>query len=310
LYDLPVGVHEVRLQEVWDTTDSPVSATLRILVNPDRGRYRLLLTGLEVVRQADDDILGLDGRGNEVMATAVTLTSVPGQREPIVGFARTKLLGDVRGFPDRIQAGTASPQGGLRTGDVVPQNARLPQLRVAATQDRFPLLLWEGELAETGPRVAVVPILFEWSAAAQYAWSSWANTWAVGSRPLEFLAYAAYRVQAFHPTDPVRIQDFAEVLESADRHLVRRRFSAQPNEERPIGLKRPAWVSEGEYPPRGFLLTFAAVERSLGPQAALMLSIPWADDISGHYVGHFQLERLSPPPPQMPEPPPLAPAAK
>ncbi len=309
LTGLPVGIHEVRVVETWGNIVSPVSATTRVAVKPDRGRYRVLFTALKLTRQADDDILGADGRGNEVFVAGLW-AAVEGRGPAVVGgFARSVVYGDVQNFPTRVQAGTASPQGGLRSGDTAPGlTGMVPQLGQPASNDRFPLLLWEGDLVRAGPMVGILPIAFEWSASDQAAWSTWANSWQTGGRYLEQFGDAIRRFSdgslAPHPLHGVwEVQDYTKRI--GERLTTKPwliTFPAKPGQTRPIGLKN-LWTSlhpEWAHPQLGFVLTYDRVESFLGSNAAQMLTVPWPDGLSGEFVAYLQLERLSPPPPRLP----------
>jgi hypothetical protein len=311
LTGLPVGIHEVRVVETWGNVISPVSATTRVAVKPDRGRYRVLFTALKLTRQADDDILGADGRGNEIFVGGLWATAERLTRGPAIvgGFARSAIYGDVQNFSGRVQAGTASPQGGLRSGDTAPALTGLaPQLGQPAHNDRFPLVLWEGELVRDGPLIGILPVAFEWSAGDQAAWSTWANSWQTGGRYLEQFGDAIRRFSdsslAPHPLHGVwEVQDYTkrigERLETKPWLIT---FPAKPGQTRPIGLKN-LWTSfqpEWAHPQLGFVLTYDSVESFLGTTAAQMLTVPWPDGLSGEFVAYLQLERLSPPPPRLP----------
>ena len=114
------------------------------------GKYRVSVVGFTVNHQTDDDMLQLDGKGDEVFLSVVVLVprEVGGDLNFWQGGSRlieSEVIGDRNGFPSRIRAGSLSDQGGLKTGDVV----RLPQ----------PVELWEGPLS--GP-IVVIPTIWEW----------------------------------------------------------------------------------------------------------------------------------------------------
>src|SRR3954471_19180265 len=115
------------------------------------GRFRVTLTGFTVNRQSDDNILESDGKGDEVyiIAELAQYDSYweygrrPGLSQDHIlinlggnnGFhgrgnltlrrsLTSVVMGDVnnQNNPPRIQAGSASNLGGLRTGDRFPAN--------------------------------------------------------------------------------------------------------------------------------------------------------------------------------------------
>lgn len=75
----------------------------------------------------------------------------------------TAVMGDSHGprNPPRVRAGSASPEGGLRSGDHFP--ASTPWNRAGVPRrDQLPLLLWEGELVDGANAVAILPAVWEW----------------------------------------------------------------------------------------------------------------------------------------------------
>jgi len=133
---------------------------------PATGRFSVVLTGFLLTKESFDDPLERDGRRNEGYGAAAVVTwdrKLNQQRS--VRFLWTREYGDVRDgmpFPGRIKAGSASPQGGIWGGDRVPEGydpagAVLP----AATEGRFPLLIWEGVLTAGVESIAVIPSVWE-----------------------------------------------------------------------------------------------------------------------------------------------------
>ncbi len=131
-------------------------------------------------RETYDDLLEFDGKRDEVFAQwANTKIDADGQ-VVYSSTGRTPTMGDVNNLPGRINAGTASTMGGLRTGDSFPHD--MPWLKrrdfeikhpaflnlppvVIKYEPRLdrpvpPLVLWEGDLTEKETLV-VVPMLWE-----------------------------------------------------------------------------------------------------------------------------------------------------
>jgi len=152
----------------------------------DAGRFRVTLTGFTVNRQTEDNILETDGKGDEVFILADVaqydrytqdLPGIPGAatrlgyNDNLHGGGNVTLrrslvsvvMGDVnnQNNPPRIQAGSASSLGGLRTGDRFPTNEPWI-LSSEPTADRPPMLLWEGELRRGRDLVTIVPTVWEW----------------------------------------------------------------------------------------------------------------------------------------------------
>lgn len=129
---------------------------------PQHGRFRITITGFDVVAQTWDDAFQRDGKDDEVFLVTETRMLTLGDHPTVATLdqLRSKVMGDTNGFEDRIRAGKASEDGGLRTGDSVPavgSNFRRGEPR----PDRLPMLVWEGELGDDTP-VIVVPTIWEW----------------------------------------------------------------------------------------------------------------------------------------------------
>jgi len=163
-------------------------------LSPDTvGRFRVTLTGFTVNRQTDDNILEADGKGDEVYVVAELAQydsyyeygRRPGFSEDNIlislggnnGFHGrgnltlrkslfSVLMGDINNQrnPPRIQAGSASNLGGLRTGDRFPSNEPW-NLNGTPLPDRLPMLLWEGELRRGQDFVMIIPTIWEWDGA-------------------------------------------------------------------------------------------------------------------------------------------------
>src|SRR6266566_596669 len=84
------------------------------------GRYRVVVNGFKVLAETWDDALEYDGKRDEVYITAhIGALDKNGQvlykDEPT-----SPVMGDTSNLPGRVQAGTASTLGGLKTGDSYP----------------------------------------------------------------------------------------------------------------------------------------------------------------------------------------------
>lgn len=120
-----------------------------------QGTFRLELTGFTVNRETYDTLTEGDGKGDEVFikTSAARVDMRPGYGETRVEPpADTKVFGDINGFPDRIQAGSRSAQGGLKTTDPV-NLSNTPTL---------PLTLWEGKLVQGRDGALIAPMIWEW----------------------------------------------------------------------------------------------------------------------------------------------------
>ncbi|HUG13052.1 MAG TPA: hypothetical protein VMM36_18690, partial [Opitutaceae bacterium] len=88
------------------------------------GRYRVTIAGFAVSVLTKDDILNLDGMGDEVFAAAAVVNWNRQTNElENFSFVQTRDHGDIGqsgAFGDRIKAGSASMTGGLAVGNSVP----------------------------------------------------------------------------------------------------------------------------------------------------------------------------------------------
>ena len=109
------------------------------------GRVKVTFLGFKCYRETWDDILGLDGRGDELLFKFNISTSDKNGNTKIMYDRTTDVYGDKSGsFTNRIKAGTESPTGGVRAGDLVNTN----------------LLLGEYDLAN-GDFVSIIPTAWE-----------------------------------------------------------------------------------------------------------------------------------------------------
>jgi hypothetical protein len=128
-------------------TSDPSAITI---AGQSRARFRVTLVGFSVNRESWDDILERDGKRDEVFIVHEARVldagaSVVAATEPV----RSRVMGDVNRHDwrtTRIAAGTASAEGGIKTGNEVITD----------------LVLWEGELASGANSVVIVPTIWEW----------------------------------------------------------------------------------------------------------------------------------------------------
>ncbi len=123
---------------------------------------RVTLNGFRVKAETWDDAAEWDGKGDEVfISTAVTKTSAG--TTVYRAESQTPVIGDTFKQPGRVQAGSRSSRGGLRTGDSFPTDT--PWIRdlsaLSASRDYPPFVVWEGKV---GPEdvVFINPAIFEW----------------------------------------------------------------------------------------------------------------------------------------------------
>lgn len=126
------------------------------------GKYRVTLVGFRVNHETYDTPLETDGKGDEIrLSTSVQELGPNGEYVGAPRTLTTPVYGDVNNFPSRIQAGSRSDRGGLKTGDTYPANTDPEVRHEAPRSDRLPLLLWQGQLDAGKNGVAIAPTVWE-----------------------------------------------------------------------------------------------------------------------------------------------------
>jgi len=126
------------------------------------GVYRVTLTGFHVNHETYDTALETDGKGDEIrIMTTVEDIDANGRSTKPPRTLSTPVYGDVNNFPSRVQAGSRSGKGGLRTGDSYPSGGATAPLQGAPLTDRIPMLLWQGMLQPGAGGVAIAPVAWE-----------------------------------------------------------------------------------------------------------------------------------------------------
>ena len=273
-----------------------------------RGTYRVSVTGFSVHSETFDDPLQLDGKRDEVYVSAdvLLLDRNGASLTPGTGAVRSRVFGDVggmfggtEGHNGRVRAGSASKEGGLRTGDDFP--ATPWRLAGAPTADRLPLELWRGELAQGENAVLLTPTLWEFDQPdlreTYRSWQEWGGRTARqlgGSREL-----MAFLATALGPEAPVIVN-----LSGLGYDLT----LSVANElgkmgDRPIGME-PVGELQGErgaftFKPKTVLLSFDMAERLLsqnvGGKGPGVVAIPYTErhpKLNGNYTMYLLVERL------------------
>lgn len=146
------------------------SAPVSVTVPRWYGRYRVSILGFKVERETSDDPLQTDGKNDEIYVR--TAAAEHGPDGELVGgvIERQSLVhGDInltewrdQNSPNRrIRAGSASTDGGLRTGDAFPTATPWQRSTASNYLNTFPLLVWEGDLIQGQNSVQVAFNLWE-----------------------------------------------------------------------------------------------------------------------------------------------------
>ena len=138
-------------------------------------RYRVTLNGFYCRSETWDDPFQWDGKRDEVFI-AVNTKILTAAGTVVQAFnTETETMGDTWGYPNRVQAGTASDRGGIKTDDTFPagdpahHNGSLNQRAIP------PYVVWEGEFSPGREMVMITPTVWEWDIGAGFAggWLDW-----------------------------------------------------------------------------------------------------------------------------------------
>src|SRR5436190_9424672 len=127
--------------------------------------FQVTLMGFTVVHQTRDDILQRDGAGDEVFLASpsdfLIDTSGAEIRRSVGGWGNA--YGQRRSPGSSVtQAGTATPSGGLRTGDQFPLPAPWLHTGGATVGGAISHVFFWGPITQGSTAVAVIPSLWEW----------------------------------------------------------------------------------------------------------------------------------------------------
>lgn len=109
-----------------------------------------------MVGKTNDNLLNFDGLEDEIYLATVVNTTDRGLSSSNVTTSISPTFGEITGFPNRLKAGSASPNGGIKSGDFLPALIDL----TAPTGKAFPMVLWEGPLDDQG-MVVLHPTIWE-----------------------------------------------------------------------------------------------------------------------------------------------------
>lgn len=255
-----------------------------------RGRFRFTLTGFTCERETNDHILEVDGKGDEVYflldrAFVDANFNVLDRRR-----IRSVNFGDINNPPGpaRVQAGSRSDRGGLRSGDHHPTSEPWRLLSPPA-EDRIPWLLGEFDLAHGEGAAVFILSLWEWDGNEdlQAFYNQRLDGW-----------WASFQPQSERTTDSA--QQFANVRNNAIFiNSIPEQFTSGARDY-PIGLRRGGWdnnVPFYNYCPVTLVMNYEEAlrisqtsnGRDLGVIDATMED--WFVNV-GRYTFHIKVERV------------------
>ena len=174
LSGIAAGTHTWTIATNWEpggilTPNSSWPKTTATVTSASAGtHYRLVALGIKALAQSRDIDDARDGHGDEVYFSAVTNRTVltglplPVTKAPNLSMVMSRTYGDqaVSVPYGREVTGTASPTGGIKSGDIVPPTLDLSAPTPPLKTNLFPLVVWDGILDDEGT-VVVHPALFE-----------------------------------------------------------------------------------------------------------------------------------------------------
>jgi hypothetical protein len=121
------------------------------------------ITGVRVYQASMDDLLSRDGTGDEIYASAYIrrYDRTNGSLLKIT-TRKSSSHGDTFHFSNsRVQAGSSTPTGGLRDGDMIPGPGLIAMRSVLPQDATFPMQLWEGTMTDGIDALVISPSLWE-----------------------------------------------------------------------------------------------------------------------------------------------------
>ena len=126
------------------------------------------INGFTVVKQSNDDIFESDGKGDEIYFR-VDIFELDEHKNIISRKVfKSAVLGDInrQNDPPRIQAGSLSDKGGLRTGDNYPTDEpwriKTAAAKTGTSNPAPPMEVWKGTLTKDKNRVIMICSVWEW----------------------------------------------------------------------------------------------------------------------------------------------------
>lgn len=257
------------------------------------GRYRVTFLGFEVLSATWDHALWVDGKGDEIYLSAGIVQSDGLGNVVVNSEIRSRVFGDVNGYPGRIRAGSMSARGGIQSGDAFP-GWDPKSLQAFGSPGTPPFPIWEGDLIE-GDKSSVVisPTLWEWDGGAD-AFADWAG-WAKSALPDAALAVASV----------LGAPAVGEVVREASTLGLGLALSMSEAgimgqaKDRPIGIRRKPGGGPNDYAfdPKVVVFDFVHAEGALNANilgVPGLISVPYTDDarFHGNYTMYLRVDRV------------------
>lgn len=257
----------------------------------NQGRYRVVINGFRVMSQTWDHALQVDGKDDEVyIGWHVAKFDKDGQQQ-FMSQPYSEIMGDTNGFPFRVQAGSASLKGGLKTGDMFPYaNPWIldPNL-ISPSRNYPPLRAWEGELTEGEDAVVITPSIWEWDG-GEAAWNDWIHWGQQSVAKIGAVATTLIQDPAAGTVVNLVSLGFDLAVSMTEAGLIGNAT------DRPIGMRKYGG-NDYEFRPTALRLTQPAAETVMKNdtgQGPGVLTFNYPDDpkLHGHYQLYVQVQRV------------------
>jgi len=274
------------------------TATTTLPPSPSQGHFRVTLVAFAVNNATVDNLLQIDGAGDEVYAlvdyaeiwSPRTLVGV--QQHQSLLYGDTSATGN--SLPGTVQVGRASRTGGLITLDRVGLGGEQPPFPANSTRaDRarmLPMVIWDGWLVRDGPRrneIVIVPTIWESDKVPDVR-----DLW--NQRIPEFFRQFALTSERF--------LDGSATRQLVERTAVVLRTVPQRNDfDRPVGMDGSIFTLFSDVPatfiPAVMLLTFDSAQNAANStaQGRGVVEISYHDGTNygpGNYTMFLLVERL------------------
>jgi hypothetical protein len=262
---------------------------------PRHARYRISLNGFKVNQETWDNAFQVDGKRDEVFLRADVRVADKSGNVLLQDESRSSVMGDINGYAGRVQAGSASSTGGLRTGDPFPTST--PWVRSGdLMHDRPPMQMIEVDLTEGENGVAIVPSVWEWDGGTDM-FTEWGQL--IANHGADLGAAIATIVTGPAATDAspsTFIKDGLSMGLPALFSIASGIFGQA--KDRPIGMTPKG--SDYEFNSKVLVLTYQSAELALhtdfgeGPGVFGVVYTDAGSLGAGSYTVYFQVERLTP----------------
>ena len=264
------------------------------------GRYRVVIQGVAVAKETVDG--DKDGKKDEIYVAAkfVLWNRKDGHIISVPDVVRTTEYGDIGGkISGRVQAGTATRQGGLwggNGGDYAPGGFTAASTSTAgASSGQLPLLVFEGGLSDSTEALLIAPSIWE-SDANPTGFNSYVNTWKTGgvgsliqSPVVQNQLTSTTLTSLIVPVDPT-FQDLTTLANvfapMVGGFLMEMSALSSTQMDRPIGLNE--YQNVDQYQDRVMVITREKL-LSLPVGGGVSLTIPFAEPYNGRLNGLYQL---------------------